>query len=634
MSIRFAPALLLALAGSALGQARPFDLPAPYDGAYFDPTQPGLGLWLDNGPDGLTFGALMYYAPDGRPTFATFASPLGTTGSLAEAFSGVRGLRGPLWESVDGQCLGCPHRLPVSRPIEGDLLAEISHRAARVSYFGTQFQMQAIPIGRTDPQLFEGTWWLTLDDLEVEIPVASAFREGRELSAVVRMVPVGGVAFVPAPVPDSDLDHRYPNERSFVYEVQCVASCWDFNAWRSATGPTTRVFAHGRPSTSQFATGAFGRYVESPAGYAIPNGTHVHAVKLDPWRMHSRLTHDGAPRMVLYRSPIVAPCDGGDVCRSTATRAQAEAPSPYDNLDPWAHVTRTLTGAWYDPEQGGTGLWIDAGRDGNTFMTLMTYAARHDGGAEPAFYTLGNPIVADPPSFSCFAPCATVRTPLYESRDGQQLGGPWRAPTTRIATELGTAVIRVGANAVTLALPNAFYDMVPLVADRAIVDLPRGRWLLSLRDQLAYGGSGEPPAGEPYALVEELTAEVELVAGAINALTPPDNRALPLQPTAEARTYSVVCRASCADFDAWRQGALVGLWVLPSGYAVLSQLDANRVPLSGGRQYELSVHEDVIEGTGFPLVLPDRERRQNLARVRMEREPPPGAFCDADADCG
>ncbi|HVF34646.1 MAG TPA: hypothetical protein VND91_04925 [Candidatus Saccharimonadia bacterium] len=627
-------ALLLA-AHAATAQRLPFDLPAPYDGAYFDPTQRGIGLWLDSGPDGTTFGALMYYAPDGRPTFATFADTLGFTGSLAESFTGVRGLQGPLFESIDGQCPGCPPRAPRSAPMPGDFRADLGHRTGRVTFAGSRFQMQAVPIGRAEPELFDGTWWLSLDDFVYRPPVGNGdsgtFAERNEIQAVVRLGRADGLRFVPPPVPG---DYGFPTADAIVYQAQCVASCGDFESWRLAAGAGARVLAFARPHTSQFESAAFGRWVETEAGLVRAPDTSTHSIKTDPWAMHSIATTLGAPRVAFYRSPIVAPCDGDVLCRSTQASADDPSSSFASEGDRFAEITRGLSGAYYDPAQPGTGLWIDAGRNGETFMTLMTYAARGDGGADPVFYSLGGPIRLQPVAILGGIP--GVISPLYQSRAGQQLGGAWRAPTTRIATELGNArLLFFSQSAVTLEVAGATYRMVPLRPDRATADVPRGRWLLTLRDQLEFGPGAPQPVGEPFAQVESLTAQVEVSPEPIAPAFPVDGTTT-LRPQSGARTYAIRCTESCGDFDHWRSGHEVGLWVDPDGRAVLSQtarlLAIGSVVPATARQYALTLHDDTIDGFGRTLATPSGGRTLNRGVLRMHRNPPQ-SFCDSDTYC-
>jgi hypothetical protein len=262
----------LLAANPASAQSLPFGIPAPYDGVYFDPSQPGIGLWLDNGPDGTTFGALMYYADDGRPTFATFASPLLHSGSLNASIARDRQVRGPLYESVDGQCLGCPYRAPVSTPINagtfaGGFTVVIEHRTTSTRFQAAAgephswFDMKAMPFGRTDMGLFEGTWWLALED-------------GRQrLQAVVRIVPVTGLRFHRA------TGHFYDptglDENDLVHEVECIASCGDFEAWRGAT----RVLV-GADSSSRGDEAGFGRWADTPSGLARLDVIRVRTVPL------------------------------------------------------------------------------------------------------------------------------------------------------------------------------------------------------------------------------------------------------------------------------------------------------------------------------------------------------------------
>ncbi len=589
-----------------------YDLPPPYDGAYFDAAQPGIGLWLDNGPAGRTFGALMYYTPDGRPTFATFASPLMTPLGFIDSFVHLRRLTGPLYESVDGQCLGCPWRAPRSHPIAGDFIATLFHRSGHLRYAGLALPLSAMSIGRGETELIEGTWWLALDDF-AQSSTSGAFAEAHALQAVVSITPVPGLVFAPT---SSSLLADAP-----VREMTCIASCGDFDAWRAAAGTDARVLFRG----TQLA-----RYVETAAGLAASTEIiSVSNVVPDPWAMHSMTTVRGASRLALYRSPRTAPCDGDALCRSSLDVNELP-PSYASRGDRYPEVTRGLSGAFVDPAQPGTGLFIDAGRNGETFMTLMTYAARSDGGADPVFYTLGGPIDRG----SIFATTATVRSPLYESRDGQRIAGAWRAPTTRVATELGTAVVEISSPArVLLTVAGQRYDMTALRPDSSAQDLPRGRWLLMLSDERRYLPR-ERPAGEPEAAVETLTAEVELVPLALRT-SGSGSLLLPLQPSAAAQWYEVRCTESCGDFREWSSHR-VGVYVEPDGHAVLTEYAVargNYAALPGARQYNLTLADEIIDGRAVSVPGLLTTRILNTGGLRLHRNPP-RAFCDRDnRDC-
>ncbi|HVF34647.1 MAG TPA: hypothetical protein VND91_04930, partial [Candidatus Saccharimonadia bacterium] len=416
-------------------------------------------------------------------------------------------------------------------------------------------------------------------------------------------------------------------------EVTCIASCGDFDAWRRAAGETARVLAFGSGAVNQFRNATFGRWVDGPDGFVPAAATLLHNLKLDPWVMHAVLTTQQPPRLALYRSPIVAPCDGDTLCRSTQASAGDPSSSFASEGERFAGIARGLSGAYYDPAQSGTGLWIDVGRNGETFMTLMTYAARGDGGADPVFYTLGGPIRLQ--TAGIFG-IPAVGSPLYESRDGQRIGGAWRAPTTRIAIELGDAkVVLLSRNAVRLEVAGGAYQMIALRPDRATADVPRGRWLLTLRDQLEYDPGATRPDGEPFARIESLTAQVEVVAEPIAPAFEVDGTAT-LRPQAGAQTYAVRCSESCGDFDQWRGGHGVGLWVDRDGRAVLSQtayqLSVGTFVPATARQYALTLHDDTIDGLGGRLATPSGGRTINRGVLRMHRNPPQ-AFCDSDTYC-
>lgn len=619
-------ALALAVFGADAGaQGLVHDVPPSYDGAYFDFAQPGTGLWLDSGPDGTAFGAAFYYSEDGRPTFATFASSQSTSDSPGEASAAVRVLRGPLYMSIDGQCLGCPYRAPISTPLAGPFVALAAHRDARVTIGATRFDMGAMPLGQRDADLLEGTWWLSLDDIARVSPTpgTATTREDHELSAVVRFVKQPAL-------------RRAPVDGAFLgvevaYAVECVSSCGDFEAWRTSLGHDVRVAAFAREDRNPLAADAdFGRYVETPAGLAVPDGSYVHALRVDPYRGYSTSTISGAPRLALYRAPIASPCEAGGRCfpRPGSYGFGPLPTDPSDRLrDRLGGGSVEITGAWYDPRQPGTGLWLDAGRNGETFMTLMTYAARADGGADPVFYTLGGPIS---PGVGPVA-TATVRSPLYESRDGQRIGGAWRAPTTQVATELGEAEVRIrGTESLQLRVAGNTYDMVPLRPDRARTALPRGRWLMTTRHQEQAISVTAPTLSNPVTGVRIVEVEAAPVArGPSDTVKRPGNA---------ATTYRVRCVSGCGSVEARAPWAL---WVEPDGIAVLSIVTDDAVPEVVTRsptQYILELGDETIEGTGFP---PTRRYNTisefglefaNLSRVRMYRNPP-DALCDTDASC-
>src|SRR5687768_1049957 len=51
----------------------------PQPGAYYDPAQPGSGVFVDVGPDGTVFAGVFHHDADGSPSFRTMQGTFAPT---------------------------------------------------------------------------------------------------------------------------------------------------------------------------------------------------------------------------------------------------------------------------------------------------------------------------------------------------------------------------------------------------------------------------------------------------------------------------------------------------------------------------------------------------------------------------
>lgn len=173
---------LLILAGSTVQaqEAFPPTLDDPYyastipsSGAYFDPEQPGTGMFVDARQNGAIFIHLSLYDADGQPTWYViqdwfdpqYAYALGMDGKpdgkVWHVADGIGSTTAPVYRTSGGQCLGCPYSLPV---IEiATELGEVTLHWANVGHVsmsldGTQSTWTLLPLDGDIASKIEGNW--------------------------------------------------------------------------------------------------------------------------------------------------------------------------------------------------------------------------------------------------------------------------------------------------------------------------------------------------------------------------------------------------------------------------------------------------------------------------------------------
>ena len=175
----------------------------PQAGAYFDPSQGGVGLMFDVGLDGTVFGALAIYDADGEPTFYTLQGPIERAG-LPAASTAIGVLRSPLYRSRDGQCLGCSWRPPVTEVETRFGEAEVlftEGRRLELRVGGSTWRMQRMEIDYSVDQLLPDAWLLALDERRADGSVVSVQSRVRIAPIAATNVRVEGPAACGSPPP-------------------------------------------------------------------------------------------------------------------------------------------------------------------------------------------------------------------------------------------------------------------------------------------------------------------------------------------------------------------------------------------------------------------------------------------------
>jgi hypothetical protein len=208
---------------------------APLGGAYYDPAQPGQGIAVDIGPDGTMFVGVFHHESDGSPSFHTmqgrfvpnFAYPDGTEQLRQRPDPGALGtLRSPLYLTVGGNCLDCPHRTSSSAVDHALGVAELTFtesRRATLSIGSRTLELQRLNIDRSDAGLLPGSWLF-------------AVWEGSDAADALSTVEISPMeaAGVQYRLPCCNIGPEYPlpTAAALWYRVTCVERCDGFDTWR------------------------------------------------------------------------------------------------------------------------------------------------------------------------------------------------------------------------------------------------------------------------------------------------------------------------------------------------------------------------------------------------------------------
>lgn len=286
-----------------------------------------------------------------------------------------------------------------------------------------------------------------------------------------------------------------------------------------------------------------------------------------------------------------------------------------DLESPYYAAALPRSGAWFDPAKSGTGVFVDISPRGQMFVSLFVYDA--NGNAD--WFTMQgrfttSPLV--PLDRDWFEPTSigSLTSPLFRSRNGEALTGPYRTPNTTADATLGTAKIEFTTtrNAV-LTIGTKTWNLRAFEVNEP-GDIVAGRWEIKV-------WTGEGPEPERPALVATVDIQPR---DQIFPVTPPPctNNALlcpPLAPTG-ADIYSVKCVESC-DESFWfsdlapRNDPLARetyIWYdRATGRAVLDQagIGANQLrfpPRENRQRYQLALDNNLIRGRRLQrLVLDD-----------------------------
>jgi hypothetical protein len=288
---------------------------------------------------------------------------------------------------------------------------------------------------------------------------------------------------------------------------------------------------------------------------------------------------------------------------SIASIASAQIAQPASVADPYYGMFLPQPGAYYDPSQPGSGVFVDVGSNGTMFVSIF----HHDADGSPSFHTMQGafvPTYAYPTgtvsqtSRPKPANVGTFRSPLYLTTGGDCISCPYRGVTTVPDYMLGEGeIVWTTTRRAKLTVGPRTLNLQMLNIDRAEADLVVGQWLLGAWEGQQAASAMSTVSVEP---TDPLSISYVLPC-CIGAETVP----YPL-PSADAKFYRVTCTSSCESFDAWRANVYgrkgdVFVWFEPAtGLAVLDQLfpnaDGTYEAAIQRQHYELSLDEDLISG--------------------------------------
>ena len=517
---RFAlPALLLAASASLAQSALPsFEertgWPLPQSGIYYDPAQAGIGLSFDVGLDGTVMAGLGAYDAEGRSTFYTLQ------GRISRDEAGVRDgallgvLRSPVYLSRAIGCPQCPGPQQETLPVPELGTAEVRFlepRRLELRVAGGTWRMQRMVLNEDPWQWTEGRFLMALADRDGHRFLAGVAAPAAESAPQLR----GVVAACPSSIPQGE-----------VRRLTCEGDCAAFDTWAGVGPDRARVLVWRNRDSD---TVQLGRFREA----------------------------DGALEAVPGRAPYTLAANALTVASLPATPACGEAPGTlklFRDPAPFVFPRGTFTGyrdlfsaragIWWNPDRAGSGIVMDTGERTLNLQTVFGFVGLFDFDerGQASFSSLQGEVLGFP-QFPGLMPYG-LYSPVYTHRDGQRLGGPWRAPVTiqnprqvrlhfASSGDPGTPLTRSGGFDAPTA-PLERLERFPL--DRDPMDEVVGRFLLRWA----------PPVDAipaPPAVLAEVT--IEPLSGA--------EAAAPL--FAGSRAYRVRCARNCSGFDAWRRSA-------------------------------------------------------------------------------
>lgn len=190
---------------------------APDRGIWYDPALGGTGWTIDVGPTGLGFMAFYAYTPDGAPVYYVMGAQYEPYTEAQRKATGFIGrMRGDLYQTRDGQCLGCAFRPPTETLVVGGPaeLLFVSATQAEFRFSGTSRPLRtnvltARPEDRPE-NVLDGRWMVAVRDQVLETVV------------VLDIVPQTTTVYPPF---DAETGTLFEAPYSVQYRFKCTTLC-------------------------------------------------------------------------------------------------------------------------------------------------------------------------------------------------------------------------------------------------------------------------------------------------------------------------------------------------------------------------------------------------------------------------